>query len=400
MQNTIKYSTTGVTNTIKKGNFHLGVNSVGYGPTSSTGFWNTIEPPLSGYTVYGNKNDNYGPSIIVLNSDSELINWTISMGATGITTIYNALSWINSNNEMLVTNKDYEDVVTSGLILNLDAGFVPSYPKSGTTWYDVSGNGNDGILVNGPTFNQNYDGGIVFDGSNDIINLTTINLSGNFTINQTLKLAPTGNGPMPIGGGFYSSGSTYRGYIWFRNSTNTIVFNVNGEVGTTFNVDSSKWANKKISYSVTRSGNLGKLYINGVEEGSSTMSTNDFTIRTIGASYNYPAYNCNGTIFNTKIYNRVLSYSEVIQNYLANFYQFTNNLENRVKSDNGTLEDYNNNTTNILSDISILDKASWVLTPTAYNEDKLYAVVPLDGSGDLTVTRATTATRVNSNGYI
>jgi len=41
-----------------------------------------------------------------------------------------------------------EPIVTSGLVLNLDAGNPASYPGSGTTWFDLSGNGNNGTLVN------------------------------------------------------------------------------------------------------------------------------------------------------------------------------------------------------------------------------------------------------------
>jgi len=50
--------------------------------------------------------------------------------------------------------------------------------------------------------------------------------------------------------------------------------------------------------------------------------------------------------------------------------------------------------------MSLLDKASLVITPNATKESKLYSVIPSDGSGDMTVVRATTATRVNSNGLI
>lgn len=48
----------------------------------------------------------------------------------------------------------------------------------------------------------------------------------------------------------------------------------------------------------------------------------------------------------------------------------------------------------------IYEQASLVVTTNGYKEDKLYSVFPKDGSGDLTVTRATTATRVNSAGLI
>jgi len=50
--------------------------------------------------------------------------------------------------------------------------------------------------------------------------------------------------------------------------------------------------------------------------------------------------------------------------------------------------------------MSLLDKASLVITPNATKASKLYSVIPSDGSGDMTVVRATTATRVNSNGLI
>jgi len=50
--------------------------------------------------------------------------------------------------------------------------------------------------------------------------------------------------------------------------------------------------------------------------------------------------------------------------------------------------------------MSLLDKASLVLTPNAYKEGKLYSIIPLDGSGDMTVIRNTTATIVNSLGII
>jgi hypothetical protein len=50
--------------------------------------------------------------------------------------------------------------------------------------------------------------------------------------------------------------------------------------------------------------------------------------------------------------------------------------------------------------MSLLDTASLLLTPNAYKEGKLYSVIPSDGSGDFTFTRATTATRVNSAGLV
>ncbi len=62
------------------------------------------------------------------------------------------------------------NIITNGLILELDAANRKSYPGSGTTWTDLSGNGNTGTLTNGPTFSSANGGSIVFDGVDDYVN--------------------------------------------------------------------------------------------------------------------------------------------------------------------------------------------------------------------------------------
>ncbi len=61
--------------------------------------------------------------------------------------------------------------ITNGLVLYLDAANKKSYPGSGTTWTDLSGNVYNGTLTNGPTFSAANMGSIVFDGTNDNIQL-------------------------------------------------------------------------------------------------------------------------------------------------------------------------------------------------------------------------------------
>lgn len=50
--------------------------------------------------------------------------------------------------------------------------------------------------------------------------------------------------------------------------------------------------------------------------------------------------------------------------------------------------------------MSLLTQASLVLTPNAYKANKMYSIIPSSGSGDMTTTRATTATRINSSGVV
>jgi hypothetical protein len=73
----------------------------------------------------------------------------------------------------------------------------------------------------------------------------------------------------------------------------------------------------------------------------------------------------------------------------------------RVAIDSGSFEGYDCMESLLKqNNKSILDKASLVITPNAYKEGKIYSVIPTDGSGDLSVVRATTATRVNGAGLI
>src|SRR6056300_501137 len=77
------------------------------------------------------------------------------------------------------------DIVTDGLVLHLDAANRKSYPLSGSTIYDLSGNGNNGTFgasTAAPTFSGDNGGCLSFDGSNDYININSLTLTGNITV--------------------------------------------------------------------------------------------------------------------------------------------------------------------------------------------------------------------------
>ena len=63
-------------------------------------------------------------------------------------------------------------IVTDGLVLCLDAANSKSYPGTGTAWNDLSGNGNNGTLINGVGYNSNNGVSLVFDGVNDYANIS------------------------------------------------------------------------------------------------------------------------------------------------------------------------------------------------------------------------------------
>jgi hypothetical protein len=175
MSNPIKYSTGTESLALKKGNFYIGTGDVGKGPTSSTGYYNGISPPSGGYTIYLNK-ETGGPSIYTASNDAQLISLTNSIAGQSYTTVNECLVYFVGQTDKLCVNRDYEGIVTDGLILNLDAGFTPSYPKNGTTWYDISKT-NNGTLTNGPTFSTDGGGSIVFDGTNDNVKINSSSLN-------------------------------------------------------------------------------------------------------------------------------------------------------------------------------------------------------------------------------
>ena len=76
-------------------------------------------------------------------------------------------------------------IVTSGLVLCLDAANRKSYPGSGTTWTDLSGNGNNGTLIDSPTFNTDGIGSLSFNGLNSYIGISSPSSRFNWTPSST-----------------------------------------------------------------------------------------------------------------------------------------------------------------------------------------------------------------------
>ena len=154
MPNTIKYNTSSESNALSIGNMHIGVGDVEKGPTESTGYWNGMNPPNGGYTIYQHKASG-GPSILRPTSDAELIVMTNQIAGTSYTTINECFNYFAGQDGKMVMHNPINYLVTDELVLDLNANIIPSYPRSGTSWKDLSGIGNNGTLVNTPDFNSN-----------------------------------------------------------------------------------------------------------------------------------------------------------------------------------------------------------------------------------------------------
>ena len=122
MANRIKISPGIDSNSLKVGNFSVGIQGTGMGPTSSTGFYNGEHIPEGGYVIYTD-----GPTVRVVNNDQELIDTLNKMGSSlPSDDLAGSLQWAKDNG-ILVIDRHFNNLVTDGLVLNLDAKHIPSY---------------------------------------------------------------------------------------------------------------------------------------------------------------------------------------------------------------------------------------------------------------------------------
>lgn len=214
-------------------------------------------------------------------------------------------------------------IVRNGLVLYLDAANIKSYPGTGTVWNDLSGNGNNGTLLNGTGYTTDNNGALVFDGLNDSsnhgnpssLNITTENftLSAWFNINSFVsgwtsifQKGTSGN----IGYGMHLNGNILNASIQAAGG-----FNQHVSLGTA--VPTNTWINACLVFN--RASNVVG-YINGTSVGSDSIASNAGSLATasnlvIGAypsSWWFP-----GKISSASIYNRALSSNEIQQNFNA-----------------------------------------------------------------------------------
>lgn len=81
--------------------------------------------------------------------------------------------WWTKNTDAGRYHVSTKGINQSGLILNLDAGVTSSYPGTGTTWYDLSGNGYNATLYNGVIYDPADGGRFLFDGTNDYVKISS-----------------------------------------------------------------------------------------------------------------------------------------------------------------------------------------------------------------------------------
>ena len=215
-------------------------------------------------------------------------------------------------------------IVRDGLVLHVDAANVKSYPGSGNTWSDLSGNGNNATLTGSPTYVSNES--FSFDATNDYANAGVIsNLDGSSKISLEAWIKVD------------NLATTDRKIICYKRDANTDAnfqlrrgFNTDGlyyqwhsTTWQTFSIDNfftntTDWHHVAIVHNPSVSPQI-VCYRNGEQFLTSTGNSTPlyWQAATLFIGYRTASEYFDGDISIVKLYNRDLSANEIKQNFEA-----------------------------------------------------------------------------------
>jgi hypothetical protein len=210
----------------------------------------------------------------------------------------------------------FDNIISSGLKLNLNSQIPLSYTGGGNSFYDLSGNNNTGTLTNGPTFDS-ITRSIVFDGTDDYVVGPNIGSLSTFTVDCWFYPTSNPGNSAAIITDIYTSYLNY--VIGWGNSevgSNTFFggFYNNGWVKTPgITATLNQWWNLTLTFS---DGKLKFYSFGNLYSTTSTVKTpqGGGSGYRVGRRWDIPDYFI-GKIPNVKIYNRALTETEVLQNY-------------------------------------------------------------------------------------
>lgn len=330
-----------IPNTIQKGNVAIGIGDDFYEPHYSGYKWWTGIDNSNGFIIYS---DTYVQGFTSLGearptawittgtTEAELLQ-TINRlqemyGQEKYSTLEDAILWLKGTGRYILVNRIYPSIVTDGLVMNLDSGFLDSYPLVGNTWYDFSNNSNNGTLVNSPTFAVDAnDGGLLdFNGTDEHVSIDDFSGGAltNFTVSAWFKLdsiPSSGVIPQIFTEKYVDTANInfmlgFCAPVWDGKITGGFfVFGDGFKVPTGFTPSVGVWYNATVTYD----GSTVILYKNGIQE--STLSTS-VTPLSSGLGYyigrRWDALETiDGKIPIVKVYNRALSSTEVLKDYNA-----------------------------------------------------------------------------------
>lgn len=228
-----------------------------------------------------------------------------------------------------------QKIVTSGLLLHLDAAQLRSYAGTGTTWWaDVSGNNRNGTFQNGTAFDSSNGGNILFDALNDFVSFDTTNFGNTFTFLAFIRPSSTATIQTifsnrawtdTAGGSVQSSGIAFHINDRNVNDRRLQLMLANGSSGVSpvsvGAITYDTWQQVGVTCTSSGSGTMltTTLYKNGASLNTSGGVDPGHT-RNAAWRLGYMTGNTfpfNGRMGQVLLYNRVLSAAEILQNYNA-----------------------------------------------------------------------------------
>jgi hypothetical protein len=207
----------------------------------------------------------------------------------------------------------------SNIVLYLDAANTNSYPGTGTTWTDLSGQSNNGTLINGPTYDSANGGTIVFDGSNDYVSETSALsdsfLQGNWTISLWVNFDSLNFARNLLQHG---SVSTNNG-LHLDQRNNSFYFGLIGNYiqGST-TLSTNTWYH--VTFTLNNTTFLKQIFINGSLDNSGTGDgayTGTGSNTRIGGKVLTFGQHFDGKMASVIAYSEVLTSSQIADNYDA-----------------------------------------------------------------------------------
>ena len=220
----------------------------------------------------------------------------------------------------MAINYNRPQIVTNGLVLCLDAGDVQSYSGSGTTWADRSGNGNNGSIINSPTFSSDNNGNFAFDATDEYVSIaetSTLDLQS-YTYAFWIKRTQAQSSSWLQ---FLQRSTSNRNPgIWFYiNEVDKLHFSIrmSGDYNTSVNPPGF-YLNEWHYFTATVKYDGTNTSLNGYTDGVLTDGPNNYAnvSPTLGTGSSFVGkYGLH--LANLKVYNRALEASEVLQNFNA-----------------------------------------------------------------------------------
>jgi hypothetical protein len=220
----------------------------------------------------------------------------------------------------------WDNIVTTGLSLNLDVNKLSSYPGTGTSWNDMAGS-NNGTMMNSVGYTASNGGGLTFNGTNQYVDfgqnkfkVDNFTMEIVFKINQLPTVPGVCNTPQHVIIGQQDWGYTLRmltdGKATFQvydtSGANVVVKTQNSIVG-------------NIAHITVKKNGLGvSIYLNGVLQNTSNLSNS--SIRWFYTTWPFYIgsgqcgggnYYMNGSVYLARFYTTVLTDSEILQNFNA-----------------------------------------------------------------------------------